>query len=172
MKKQPSVKRIILMSICSLNRLEKLTIEVNRSFDPGTCGRSPARSYSLCPAHLAPVTTQWGNSTFWNTERLHSAWNTSCSLSLSLYDEPRPTDVFSPWLRVLITAPRSCHACHLPGRLTHASTLGDLRSRRGLWAGTQGKAGKGRLSYLGWSERRTGSCTAAMTLHCWGLRVS
>lgn len=55
-------------------------------------------------------------------EGLHRAPGALPALVLS--QERQPTKVFSPWLRVLITAPRSCCACHLLGLLTLASMVG------------------------------------------------
>lgn len=55
-------------------------------------------------------------------KRLHRAPESLPALFLS--HEHRPTEVFSPWLRVLITAPRSCRARHLLGVLTLASVVG------------------------------------------------
>lgn len=54
-------------------------------------------------------------------EGLHRALGALPALFLS--HERQPTEVFSPWLRVLITAPRSCCARHLLGVLTLASMV-------------------------------------------------
>lgn len=105
---------------------------IGSSSKPSRCGRTAATDGDPPPPppkHLAPEKAQWGNRTFWNREITSNA---SCSL---VSHERRPTEVLSPWLRVLIMAPfSSCHARHLLGVRAHASAQGihALRGDYGL----------------------------------------
>lgn len=88
--------------------------------------------WDYCNWLFAPLSHTSGSSKKKNSEviapfetkkkRLHRAPESLPALFLS--HEHRPTEVFSPWLRVLITAPRSCRARHLLGVLTLASVVG------------------------------------------------
>lgn len=80
------------------------------------------------------------------TERLKH-FLLSFSLSLSVSHERQPTEVFSPWLGVLIYGSSQLPCLPLTGRADTCQRTGDPRSQRGLWAGTQGKPRKGDFSF-------------------------
>lgn len=122
----------------------------NRLFAPlSRTSGSSKKINKKCSEVIAPFETK--------NERLHKALERLPALLLS--HERQPTEVFSPWLRVLITAPRSCRAHHLLGVLTLARVVGihapkgdygpDMNGRLFLWVLFL----YSRLNLAAWSDR-------------------
>lgn len=132
----------------------------SRLVKSGRCGSTATRYYSLHlmtpnPAHLAPVKTQWGNSTFWDEERDYTERLKHFLLSFSLS--------WTPSHGSLLTLAEGVNygSLQLPcspltGRADTCQRAGDPRSQRGLWAGTQSKPGRETFSFgcfstlMGW----------------------